>query len=374
MMKEGYNTNNMKRSNTAIAGGVLALLVLCFLASCQSDEIESGRCNIVPEFVQQHGTVITTRALLNGYTEYTPASNNVIYAYAQEFETGTELVQGDFSYNASSNRWNSTLDLENLHKYYLYAYQPAGISTKDNTTFSAADGGGHKLTATVNTITTGDPTISVAVARMYYVESNYNYNDPTPVPGDFVFGPISNNSANPDKVILAMNHLYAQASLNFKIDATYSQLRKIVITGIKARTTLGQATMDVKFSASPAPTWGTPTESNLEVDIPIQGDSIILTTDFQAAPVATFCYMPVAASNLPIELEVTYNVYHSSATLPSNNTGEWLIRKQQHAVNGRIMPSANPAAGTNYPINITVNPTYLYQLSDDDAGIELTIE
>lgn len=372
MRKEGYNTYNMKRSNTAIAGGVLALLVLC-LASCQSDEIESGRCNIVPEFVQQHGTVITTRALLNGYTEYTPASNNVIYAYAQEFETGTELVQGDFSYNASSNRWNSTLDLENLHKYYLYAYQPAGISTKDNTTFSAADGGGHKLTATVNTITTGDPTISVAVARKYYETSDYN--NPTPVPGDFVFGPISNNSANPDKVILAMNHLYAQASLNFKIDDTYSQLRKIVITGIKARTTLGQASMDVKFSANPAPAWGTLTASNLEVEIPIQGDSIILETDFKANPVAAFCYMPVAATSLPIELEVTYNVYHCNADFTSNNDqGEWLIRKQQHAVNGKIMPSANPAAGTNYPINITVNPTYLYQLSDDDAGIELTIE
>ena len=122
MRKEGYNTYNMKRSNTAIAGGVLALLVLC-LASCQSDEIESGRCNIVPEFVQQQGTLITTRALLSGYTEYTPAPNNVIYAYAQEFETGTALVNGDFSYNAGSSRWNSTLDLEIAHKYYLYAYQ-----------------------------------------------------------------------------------------------------------------------------------------------------------------------------------------------------------------------------------------------------------
>ena len=373
MRKEGYNTYNMKRSNTAIAGGVLALLVLC-LASCQSDEIESGRCNIVPEFVQQQGTVITTRALLSGYTEYTPAPNNVIYAYAQEFETGTDLVNGDFSYNAGSSRWNSTLDLEIAHKYYLYAYQPAGISTRDNTTFSAADGGGYKLTATVNTLSAGDPTISVAAARKYYDKNNSAYNDPTPDPGSFVFGPISNNSANPDKVLLAMNHLYAQASLNFKIDATYSRLRKIVITGIKARTTLGQATMDVKFSASPVPAWGTPTASNLEVEIPIQGDSIILTTDFKANPVAAFCYMPVAATSLPIELEVTYNVYQCNATLPSDDPGEWLIRKQQHAVNGKIMPSALPAAGTNYPINITVNPTYLYQLSDDDAGIELTIE
>ena len=122
------------------------------------------------------------------------------------------------------------------------------------------------------------------------------------------------------------------------------------------------------------PAWGTPTASNLEVEIPIQGDSIILTTDFKANPVAAFCYMPVAATSLPIELEVTYNVYHCNADFTSNNDqGEWLIRKQQHAVNGKIMPSALPAAGTNYPINITVNPTYLYQLSDDDAGIELTI-
>ena len=369
MRKEGYNTN---RSHAAHLSGVLALFILC-LASCQSDEMESGRSNIVPEFVQQHSTVITTRATLSGYDEYTPANNDVIYAYAQEFETGTVLVQGDFTYNTANNRWSSTLDLENLHKYYLFAYHPAGISTKDGTTFSAADGGGYKLNATeVKTISAGDPTISVAAARDFYETSAYI--NPTPAPGEFTFGPISNNNANPDKVILAMNHLYAQASLNFKIDATYSQLRKIVITGIKAKTTRGQSTMDVKFSANPAPTWGTPAESDLEVEIPIQGDSIILTTDFKALPVATFCYMPVAAANLPIKLEVTYNVYHCDAELPHDDPGEWLIRKEQHATNGKIMPSANPIAGKNYPINIIVNPTYLYQLSDDDAGIELTIQ
>jgi hypothetical protein len=83
----------------------------------------------------------------------------------------------------------------------------------------------------------------------------------------------------------------------------------------------------------------------------------------------------VAGTSLPIELEVEYNVYHCNATFdPADDQRQWLIRKEQHARNASIMPKAAPTAGTDYPINITVNPTYLYQLSDDDAGLELIIE
>lgn len=359
----------------------LLLLLIC-LVSCQDDKDDfskEGRFMILPVF-HQNGVEISTRALIDAtYQEFQPEDGELIYAWAHCYDSNNAnennaVKSGEF--RRSNSKWYSSVEVEGNSKYKMFAFNPGGISSSRGT-FGTTDGNYTLSVSPINTLTLGDPTISIAAVRSYWdydLTTEDKYTDPTPVPGNFDLGTISTDM-HKDRVYLAMNHLYAKASLKFKMNATYAEIRTIVITGIKIRTSRGQSSMNVTFSGQPEPAWTTPTASVLELDVPIVGDSVILTTNLQDAPVATFCYLPVAGTSLPIELEVEYNVYHCNATFdPADDQGQWLIRKEQHARNAKIMPSAAPTAGTDYPINITVNPTYLYQLSDDDAGLELIID
>lgn len=376
-MKKGYIMETINR-----VAKTLLLLFIC-LVSCQDDKDldndgNEGRFMILPVF-HQNGINISTKALIANYHEYQPENGELIYAWAHCYSStdndeNNAVKTGEF--RRSNGGWYSSVEVKSQSSYRLFAFNPGGISN-DRGTFGTSNGNYTLSVSPISTLTLGDPSISIAATRSYWdynLNTEDKYTDPTPVPGNFDLGTISSDMHN-DKALLAMNHLYAKASLKFKMNETYADIRTIVIKGIKIRTSRGQSGMDVTFAYPPVLTWSAPTTSALELDVPIDGDSIILSNSYQDAPVATFCYLPVAGSNLPIELEVQYDVYHSNATFdPAQDQTQWLIREGQHARNARIMPSATPAAGTDYPINIIVNPTYLYQLSDDDAGLELIIE
>lgn len=69
-------------------------------------------------------------------------------------------------------------------------------------------------------------------------------------------------------------------------------------------------------------------------------------------------------------LQVTYDVC---------DLNNHVVRADQTASNYSIFSSIDynggrAAAGTNYLVKILVSPSYLYQLSDDDLELGLTVE
>lgn len=384
MTKKGYND---KHQSISRAVKTLLLLFIC-LVSCQNEkenlniEGNEGPFNILPVF-HQAGIEIGTKALISGYSLYEPNNSELIYAWAQEHTSGTALSKGEF--RRSNGHWYSSVEVEGGKSYYMFAFQPGGICTTRGD-FAQS---GSSFTLSVNPIdilTLGDPTISIAAARSY-CESGSNYNDPTPTPGNFNLGEISNTTPN-DKVLLAMNHLYSKVDMSFTLHEKYSKLRTIVITSVKMVSTQGSSSMNLTFGANPSPNWGSFTSKNVEISLPIPGDSIVLSASntvtwsgndptYTYHTAGSFCYLP--KSNLPVELEVTYNVYTGDITtdpITNVNYKDRLVRKDQTARNGSILPSGTgiPRAGTSYAVKINVVPSYLYQLSDEDIIKQLPIE
>lgn len=363
-MLRGYSLKGLEKTVLT----ALCAVLLC-VTSCTEQELAYNRFCIEPEFRLQQPVTVTTKALTGTYNNYVPDAGELVYAYAYNYDPVSPATTGwvEGSFRKSTTGWSSSLEVDAGNKYMLFAYDAGGASGSGT---PALESGNYSLTVDpMDIIAAGEPSISVASARSYYGNRN-----PELTNGQFDLGAITNVNNEPDKVCLAMNHLFAKASPQFKIDSRYAELRTVVITSVKAVTSQGSSSMTVRFAASPAPVWGSRTDKDIEIELMNQGDSIILDPDtFQA--VNGFCYMPV--TDLPVAFEVKYNVYRGPASeLTQENAASRLVRIDQTARNAKVLPSGTgiPKAGTNYVIKATVAPTYLYVLSDDDVELELVIE
>ena len=389
MIEKGYSKRTICRVLHA-----LLLLFICFV-SCQTEEKEDlkyeghydGKFMILPVF-HQHRMEATTKALLTGYSEFTPNEGELIYAWAKRYAPTDSLIEGEFRSSISNNKvnWYSSVEVKSGHSYRLFAFHPGGITTdRDRVTFTESNGAFRLSVDPINIVTVGEPSIAIAATRSVY--ENGAYTDLPPTPGSFDLGAISSN-LNKDKVLLAMNHLYSKLNMSFTLDTVYSKLRSIVITKIQIVSATGQSSMNLTFNQYSTPTYGAIKGDSLKVSMPIPGDSIVLnkttTTQwednvfsYKYINAGSFCYLP--KDGLPVKLVVEYNVYTgdiSDDPLTPQNYEERLARKGQTATNGKIMPSGNniPQAGYQYNVNIRVKPSYLYVLTDDDLDIPLPIE
>ncbi len=386
MIKKGYS----KERTISRVAQTLLLLFIC-LVSCQNDKDDfeyrdkDGRFMILPVF-QQQKMEISTKALISGYHEYKPESGEVIYAWAKRYAPTDSLIQGEF--RRSGEKWNSTVEVKSGESYKLFAFQPGGICTDRRICVFSESQGNFALTVRpINIVTLGEPSISIAAARDFV--NNGSYANPTPSPGNYDLGTISNNTEK-DKVLLAMRHLYSKVNLSFTLDTIYSKLRSVVLTSVKIVADQGQSGMSLTFNQNSNPTWDNSyTGDTLEVNLLQPGDSIVLsastTTEWNSSTFAgykylavdSFCYLP--KSDLPVKLAVEYNVYTGDIiadTLNNKNYNDRLTRKGQSAINGSILPSGTgiPKAGTKYNVKVGVKPSYLYVLSDDDLDIPLLID
>jgi hypothetical protein len=168
---------------------------------------------------------------------------------------------------------------------------------------------------------------------------------------------------------LLLDHLYASVNFSLKVHANFAQLRTIRLKTMKLGVNKASLNATVKLTHN---TEGLSPIADEEDDVTYEASGtsceveIFNNTEGQVLSSTTpvdisACFAPSMSANLT--LFSSYDVYDSKDNL---------IRANCTATNK--IPALNAKRGERIHINMTVNPTYLYVLSDQDLDNLFTIE
>lgn len=375
------------KSIRELSRSLTAILTVAALAlvSCRNEEPDGMKVTLYPVVMSNIETVIETRALVGDYSELNTVGST-IKANAVAFSDGS-VRAADYDANGTFTKaetdWTSDVEVTDDFYYNVYTYSPASFPAA-SVAFDYASGT-PKLTFTdLAAITGSDPLMGIAAAG-----GTLTGTAPELTKGSYATGKISiNNAANENartRVWLAMDHLYARATVLFKVDAAYNSIRTIKVKGaqvsIEHGKLAGESTYTyAKGSDDAVISWSSATSyAGDAASVEIVGDNTpaasfdseenqVITLGEDAKAVGWFCMLPKIKPVLT--LTVTYDVYDKAGNPVRENqvvTNNNLLRKL-------VWPDGASLVGNNYLITVKLNPTYLYQLSDGDAALEIVIE
>ena len=284
------------------------------------------------------------------------------------------FVPGD---KTTPDKWMSTFEVKGLDDtYYLYGYMPSvGNFTPVSENF--ANGATLNITG-LPTATSSDVCVIVGVKKGEETEENSGiYSDKGIKMGSYSY----DFTGETNHVYLLCDHLYAALQLKVKVNETYNALRHIKLKKVWVK--------DCKNGDNAPFT----SKTNVEIELakttgasPIQNITFTNVgsseTNMEQSPLynntkgllLTTSYQPLQGYMAPLGMtEFTlvsqYDVYDTNVTTdhPDGN----LIRENQTAenkinVNSLFTTTISLQRGTRYILYLTVNPTYLYMMSEPD--------
>lgn len=294
------------------------------------------------------------------------------------------VVEGLFQSDASGN-WESSLSVKEETLYYMYGYMPGTISATQLAPDGKSNGDYSKgIDLTLNNlpaITTDDISVLVGVQRVGAQPITDPPSDP-PAPavteGQYGFrsGIKGHNFVN-----LLMAHLYARLQLGFKIDPDYAELRSIHLKTVTLTSKYGDAASvtvnlrDGKGIGNPTFPKGTEGETAQTVTL-FESSSTVPEKVLDKSLGNTALALDIPAHCRPIAVEegkfynltltTTYDVWDRAydstkgKVVDKNNLGT------RTSVNKVKLNIAALKPGNERTLVLTVNPTYLYILSDND--------
>ena len=336
----------------------------------------------------------------SGYKE-----EHVYLAYGMFFTKSDGTVKKNKFHYGADNQWRMIEEVEGPADYYLYGYMPydAGevtIAPPDGKTY--ADGA--KMTFSgLNAAMTKDLCIVTAAKDATRNEKpgepgKYTYTlgdglDWVP-PGDFKCRiKAGDGDANKNNLFFLFDHLYAALRLRFRIDETYNQLRDIVIKRLELESYKDEACEQLmpKLKTTITLLANNTGASPIVGDVVFQEDlsagkmEKILIYDKPDATVADdklpsldnenkpeykddLGYVPKSGGENFYKLTTSYDIYDKKGNL---------IRKNQTAVNVLnpkvLFAQPQLQRGYMYTLRITIAPTFLYMMSDDDLEFKMDI-
>ena len=158
------------------------------------------------------------------------------------------------------------------------------------------------------------------------------------------------------KISLLMDHLYAAALFRMKIDAEYATLRTIKLKTMTLRTDCESVIATISLThnttgASPISGVGFAPSVSSEDFLVFNSDAGTALDKDTPVDINT-CFAPTLNN---LTMVTTYDVYDRKGNL---------IRENSTATNK--LPNLAAVRGQKVQVNLTVNPTYLYVLSDPD--------
>lgn len=259
----------------------------------------------------------------------------------------TPMQSGRFVFKANETIWKSSIEVTSNHDYAIYGYAPA-----DAVTASISN---QSLSGATLTFTHLPAVSSQDICFVVGVQQLENKTDAKNIPfGKFDF---KGKGQNQNYVNLLMDHLYAAVCLQMTIGAEYAQLRSIKIRKLELQTTKATATATVVLvsnttNTSPvqSATYSgmTGTKSSATFFDSTEGEAL----NADEVKEATCCFVPDLDNELM--LVTTYDVYDRHGNKISERT----------ATND--LPPLDAARGQRVTLSLTIEPTYLYVLSDPD--------
>ena len=363
----------------------MGLMGLMGLMGCSEDSGDSkdtlgGTPVEVMGFAADYQEVVaSTRGWVppTGFSIPEGAEQGIGYCFTQNGQNPSDL-QGSFFKSGSG--WRSTVDIAaNMtagNTYYLYGYTPStGVTctiTDLNGNHAAFSAGAKLILDNLPSANGSDVCVAVGAKNGkndYRETGDYTVTDLQR--GDFAYtaqAGTSGTGTGGNYIYLLFDHLYAALSIYMKVDGEYDKLRKIKLKGIKLATS-GEAgeTKNIRATITLTangdgsdPITSIAFEqvgsvaSSGSMSLPAGG--VDLTTSFK--PFHGF-FMPEGVTSLIVTSR--YDVYDTN-----NN----LIRQNCEATNTiplSLFPHQEQfSRGTRYTVNMTIEPTYLYMLSEPD--------
>lgn len=286
-------------------------------------------------------------------------------------ETGNNKREGQIIYDEDEKKWTSSIGVKDAPTC-LYGFAPATVAS---CTINPLDGktsylDGAKLTlSNINSVTGDDLCAIVGVQHSENAITNPDWTTADGFLGVFSFNKKSNNY-----ISLLLDHLYGRIDFKFYVGEEYSQWRIIKVKKVEllSKTKVTGLTVNLKankgnhpiaddgikyeYSTVAAGVTGVLYDSSTDTDTngkqlqTVNGDAVVIPGFFA----------PVSKEVSGLSLVCTYDVY----TIVNNRIGT-RVRENCTATN-KLQLIPNVQRGKVWTVNLTVEPTYLYQLSDDE--------
>ena len=286
-------------------------------------------------------TALSRRAAPTGFSAYTPDKTTNMGIYMLLPADWTTPKEEKIIY---TNKWHAFFEVTPDDDYTVYGYMPKTGDMSSTLTKTVADAATLTI-SNIKPITTDDICIITGVEA----------SDEGLKEGQFSWSwPIGDDNY---KIYILMDHLYAAALFRLKIDAEYASLRTIKLKTMTLSTDNGSVNATISLTHN-----GTGASPISNVVFAASGSSdavLVFNSDTGTAldkdtPVdINACFAPTLSNNLTIV--TTYDVYDRKGNL---------IRENSTATNK--LPDLAAVRGQKVQVNLTVNPTYLYVLSEPD--------
>ncbi len=340
-----------------VKGYWFMVIGLMLIAGCSSDSSDEQQTNnqilhIKAYTAPYQDIEASRRAAPTGFTVYVPTTDFSVGLFVMSSETPTPSVQ---YIRRSNNTWHSSILVKSAVDYEIYGFMPRfeGMTP----TISKTDG----------IVTMTLPNIDAVSAQDVCVITGVSDASANTVEGSFAF----TGRSDVNNINVLMDHLYAAVSFNFSVNENFNNLRKIKLKKMELQATNTKGTATVTLTPN---TTGASPVTDVSYTTTTSGTEKAIATFFESEagvqlPTAdiknSFCYYaPTLSNDGNLTLLSTYDVY--------DRTGTKLIRKDCTATNK--VPNLYTSRGERVTVNLTVNPTYLYQLSDADLDNLFTIE
>ena len=310
-----------------------------------------------------------TRTVYPGtdWAPITPTDNMLVFVTKEKDSPTASDVLSRIFYSTTSG-WQSNITITDAgpdNHYLIYGFMPIDAENVNISSATNYNASASMSIKGLKVVTQTDPCVIVGVGRQQEITSDVTLKWGT---FDFTF---KTGTDVVDYMSILLDHIYSRYHFQVKIDADYAQLRTIKITKMTLEAlsedgtqTVGTVNARVNIQTNTtntnpisSVTYSRNTGTRSVTFFENTTTPLSLTTSYQDAG---FCLAP--GDQRWFRLTTVYEVYNRDNKHIRTNTATNTF----NTANFKEHKITNTNPGLDHTIQIIVNPTYLYVLSDSD--------
>lgn len=331
---------------------IMALLMVVGCSKDSSDDIgNTGDTGTQQSYAPLR--LVGAKRVIKGVSDW-----NDIHVF---LTSGTTLVEGGFKYNSDTEEWSTRLKLKSgTRTYCLYGFMPDKAALTSSLT-SWDNNGAVLRIANLTPLTVEDYCVVTGVRQVSLATDQTSATR-----GNFSFEYQSNRQ---NYINLFLDHMMSQVEFSMKISTTYNTLRTIKVKKMTLKlANISRMQADITLANSVGISGISYTTTGIEANSCIIGaysGEEIKTLTTTSTVICNAYVVPATELLNSLELETEFEVYDKKGNKIADRT----------ATNKLTTPLNELERGEKRTLLITVDPTYLYVLSDPDLdNPTMTIE